>query len=31
MFGLHSNCTTEPDSFRRVEVISGVAASTPCE
>jgi transposase len=25
MVGLHSNCTTEPDSFRRVEVISGVA------
>jgi transposase-like protein len=25
MAGLHSNCTTEPDSFRRVEVISGVA------
>ena len=25
MSGLHSNCTTEPDSFRRVEVISGVA------
>jgi len=23
--GLHSNYTTEPDSFRRVEVISGVA------
>jgi transposase len=25
MAGLHSNCTTEPDTFRRVEVISGVA------
>jgi transposase len=25
MSGLHSNCTTVPDSFRRVEVISGVA------
>ena len=25
MVGLHSNCTTEPDTFRRVEVISGVA------
>lgn len=25
MVGLHSNYTTEPDSFRRVEVISGVA------
>ena len=25
MSGLHSNCTTEPDTFRRVEVISGVA------
>jgi transposase-like protein len=25
MAGLHSNCTAEPDSFRRVEVISGVA------
>ena len=25
MSGLHSNYTTEPDSFRRVEVISGVA------
>jgi transposase len=25
MAGLHSNYTTEPDSFRRVEVISGVA------
>jgi transposase len=25
MAGLHRNCTTEPDSFRRVEVISGVA------
>jgi transposase len=25
MSGLHSNYTTEPDTFRRVEVISGVA------
>jgi len=25
MTGLHSNYTTEPDTFRRVEVISGVA------
>src|SRR6516165_4674204 len=25
MVGLHSNCITEPDTFRRVEVISGVA------
>jgi transposase len=25
MSGLHSNCTTEPDTFRRVEVITGVA------
>jgi transposase len=25
MSGLHSNCTTVPDSFRRIEVISGVA------
>jgi transposase len=25
MAGLHSNCTTESDTFRRVEVISGVA------
>lgn len=25
MAGLHSDYTTEPDSFRRVEVISGVA------
>jgi transposase len=25
MAGLHSNYTTEPDTFRRVEVISGVA------
>lgn len=25
MVGLHSNCTTGPDTFRRVEVISGVA------
>jgi transposase len=25
MSGLHSNCITEPDSFRRVEVITGVA------
>src|SRR6201987_481894 len=25
MSGLHSNCTTEPDTFRRVGVISGVA------
>jgi|SRR6516225_6130314 len=24
MPGSHSNCTTEPDTFRRVEVISGV-------
>ena len=25
MIGLHGNYTTEPDTFRRVEVISGVA------
>ena len=25
MTGLHTNCTTEPATFRRVEVISGVA------
>jgi transposase len=25
MSGLHSNCTTEPDTFRRLEVITGVA------
>src|SRR5215831_11729902 len=25
MIGLHSNYTTEPDTFQRVEVISGVA------
>jgi transposase len=25
MVGLHGNCITEPDTFRRVEVISGVA------